>query len=304
MSDSVLAIEGRGTRYTAALADYVALTKPRISALVLVVVAVAAFSAAGGQCTGWPLVHAMLGTLLVAASASAMNQLLERQSDGRMERTAQRPLPAGRLSACQVWAFAVLSVGAGTVYLAWLVGPAAAAWGVATWLLYVGVYTPLKPRTAHNTAVGAVAGALPVFIGWTAGGGSWNTWQPAGVALFLVLFLWQFPHFMAIAWIYRRQYGRAGLQMMTVIEPSGVLAGWYAVTAAALLIPVSWLPALLVPWSESMVYLVAATALGAIQLRFAYRFLRRRDDRTARSLLRVTLLYLPLLLGSLILYSI
>jgi heme o synthase len=196
-------------------------------------------------------------------------------------------------------------VGIGTFYLAWLVGPAAAAWGLATWLLYVGVYTPLKPRTAQNTTVGAVAGALPVFIGWSAGGGSWNVWeQPAGVALFLVLFLWQFPHFMAIAWIYRRQYGHAGLQMMTVVESTGMRAGWYAVAAAALLLPVSWIPALSLPWSESAFYLLAATVLGAIQLRFATRFLQRRNDRTARSLLRITLLYLPLLLIALVLHSI
>jgi heme o synthase len=305
MSDSVLVIEGRRTRYVAILADYMALTKPRISSLVLVVVAVSAFAAAGGHCTGWPLMHALLGTLLVAGSASAMNQLLERQSDAQMERTAQRPLPAGRLTAWQVWSFALLTVGIGTFYLAWLVGPAAAAWGLATWLLYVGVYTPLKPRTAQNTTVGAVAGALPVFIGWSAGGGSWNVWeQPAGVALFLVLFLWQFPHFMAIAWIYRRQYGHAGLQMMTVVESSGMRAGWYAVAAAALLLPVSWIPALSLPWSESAFYLLAATVLGAIQLRFATRFLQRRNDRTARSLLRITLLYLPLLLIALVLHSI
>jgi heme o synthase len=305
MSDSVLAIRRRGLRQLAMLADYVALTKPRISGLVLVVVAVAAFAAGGGGCTGWGLVHALLGTWLVAASASAMNQLFEWRRDGMMERTAQRPLPGGRLNSFQVSSFALLSLATGTVWLAMLVNLSAAAWAGATWLVYVLVYTPLKPRTSHNTAVGAVSGALPVFIGSSAAGGSWDVLaQPAALALFLVLFLWQFPHFMAIAWMYRRQYQRAGLQMMTVVEPTGSRAGWYAVAAAVLLLPVSWSLAWHLPWSESAVYLSAATLLGAVQLHFAVRFLRWRNDQTARSLLRATLLYLPLLLVALVIHTI
>lgn len=135
--------------------------------------------------------------------------------------------------------------------------------------------------------------------------GSWEVLaQPAGLALFLVLFLWQFPHFMAIAWIYRQQYERAGLRMMTVVEPTGFRAGWYAVVAALLLLPVSWTPALLLPWNESMIYLLIVTLLGVIQLRFATRFLLSRTDQTARALLRVTLLYLPLLLVALVIHAI
>jgi heme o synthase len=305
MSDSVLAIERRGLRRLAWAADYAALTKPRISAMVLVVVAVAAFVAGGGHCTSWTLVHSLLGTLLVAASASAMNQLLECRCDRMMERTASRPLPAGRLSAVQVTAFALATLVVGAGYLVWFVNVPAAAWAVATWVVYVAVYTPMKPRTAQNTAVGAVSGALPVFIGWSTAGGSWNVVaQPSGMALFLVLLLWQFPHFMAIAWIYRHQYERAGLRMMTVVEPTGRRAGWHAVVAAVLLLPVSWAPALYLPWQESIVYLIVATALGLVQVRFAVRFLKSRTDQTARSLLRVTLLYLPLLLIALVLHTI
>lgn len=300
MSDA-LAIERRGLGRLVTVADLAALTKPRITGLVLVVVAVAAFVAGGGQCTGWTLVHALLGTLLVAASSSAVNQLIERQRDGMMERTAQRPLPAGRISALHVSLFAVVTLAAGSLYLALGVNPAAAGWAFATWLVYVAMYTPLKPRSAQNTAVGAVSGALPVFIGWSAAGGTWLE-QPAPMALFVLLFLWQFPHFMAIAWIYRQQYERAGLQMMTVVEPTGRLAGWHAVAGAALLIPVSWTPAVLAPW-ESLPYLAAVTLLGAIQLRYAVRFLQHRDDGTARSLLRATLLYLPLLLVAVVLQA-
>ncbi|MCH5377217.1 MAG: heme o synthase, partial [Planctomycetes bacterium] len=287
------------------IADYVALTKPRISAMVLIVVAVSAFVAAGGQCTGWGLVHSLLGTLLVAASASALNQLFERRRDRMMERTANRPLPAGRLSMRQVTTFAIVTVAAGSLYLAWAVNLPAAAWALATWFIYVALYTPMKARTAQNTAVGAVSGALPVFIGWSTAGGSWNVLQqPTGLALFLLLFLWQFPHFMAIAWIYRQQYERAGLQMMTVVERTGRRAGWHAVVAAVLLLPVSWAPAMLLPWNESIVYLLVVTVLGAIQLRFATRFLLSRNDQTARALLRVTLLYLPLLLVALVIHTI
>ena len=305
MSDSVLAIQRRGLRRLAWAADYLALTKPRISAMVLVVVAVSAFVAGGGHCTGWALVHALLGTLLVAASASAVNQLFERRSDGVMDRTSTRPLPAGRLSTLQVSVFAFWTVTVGAVYLAWAVNLSAAAWAIATWLIYVAVYTPMKAWTAQNTAVGAVSGALPVFIGVSTVGGSWNVLaQPSSLALFLVLFLWQFPHFMAIAWIYRRQYERAGLRMMTVVEPSGLRAGWHAVVAALLLLPVSWTPALFLPSQESIIYLLVATVLGAVQLRFAARFLLSRTDQTARALLRVTLLYLPLLLVALVIHTI
>jgi heme o synthase len=304
MSESVCAIERRGLRRLAWVADYAALTKPRITAMVLIVVAVAAFVGGSGDCTGWTLVHALLGTLLVAASASATNQWLERRCDGMMERTANRPLPAGRLNSLQVMVFSLATLAAGTLYLLALVNAPAAFWALATWMLYVLIYTPMKPRTAQNTAVGAVSGALPVFIGWSTSGGEWNvTVQPGGVALFLILFLWQFPHFMAIAWIYRHQYARAGLRMMTVVEPTGRWAGWHAVAAAGLLLPVSWFPAYTATWQESMLYLTVASALGLAQLHLAVRFLRVRNDRTARALLRITLLYLPLLLIALVLHT-
>lgn len=304
MSTSTLALErtSRGSnRLLARAADFAELTKPRIAALLLVVVGVSGYVARWGQPDLLLLLHGMLGTLLIAASASAWNQLLEHRSDGLMERTAERPLPAGRLSRRQVAAFAIATVVLGAAQLALLVNWQTAAWGLVTWFVYVFLYTPLKSISVWNTLVGAVAGALPVIIGWSAVGGTINVADPRGLALFTVLLLWQFPHFMAIAWIYRGQYGRAGLRMLTVVDPSGRLAGLQAVLAALALMPVSFVPALVTGGYGSPLYLVAAFVLGAGQLACAAVFLLRRNDRSARWLLTASLVYLPALFACLIL---
>jgi protoheme IX farnesyltransferase len=166
-----------------------------------------------------------------------------------------------------------------------------AALGLLTWLLYVCVYTPLKSRTSLNTAVGAVAGAMPVLMGWSASGAEIDL---RAAALFLVVFLWQFPHFMAIAWIYREQYDAAGLKMLTVVDPSGRRAGTQAVLSALALLPVSFIPALLSPGAS--LYVLAAFALGGGQLACAVMFCAKRDEAAARRLLRASLVYLPALL--------
>jgi protoheme IX farnesyltransferase len=179
-----------------------------------------------------------------------------------------------------------------------LVNASALGWALATWLVYVLAYTPLKSISAANTAVGAVAGALPVLIGWTATG------QPIdarAAALVLVLFLWQFPHFMAIAWLYRDQYARAGHQMLTVVEPSGRRAGWQAVLAALALVPVSLVPVLAYPGPGSTLYILAAALLGLGQLAIAAAFWRQASDARARLLLKASLVYLPTLLAMLML---
>jgi len=173
---------------------------------------------------------------------------------------------------------------------------------LASWFLYAWVYTPLKPLTAANTTVGAVAGALPVFIGWSAVGGALDVVaDPRGMALFLILFLWQFPHFMAIAWMYRQQYAGAGLQMLTVVDPSGRQAALQAVTTCLALLPVSLVTCLLTAGPGRWWYLGVTFLLGSAQLVFALLFLCRRDERSARRLLRATLLYLPALLSCLVL---
>jgi protoheme IX farnesyltransferase len=208
-----------------------------------------------------------------------------------MDRTADRPLPAARLSASEVvMAGTVVSV-LGAAYLALFVNVLTAALGVVTWLLYVGIYTPLKARSPANTAVGAVAGAMPILMGWTAVGGRLNL---SAATLFLIVFLWQFPHFMAIAWIYRKQYAAAGLKMLPVVDPSGLRAGAQALVAALALVPVSLLPAVIS--FAGPTYFIWALALSLGQLFCAAAFLLHMNDQTARTLLRASLIYLPALL--------
>ncbi|NIL97297.1 MAG: protoheme IX farnesyltransferase [Planctomycetales bacterium] len=280
----------------------VELSKPKIALLELMTVAVAACIASSGlPADGWLLLHALGGTALVASSASALNQWLERDTDGRMARTARRPLPAGRLTDWEVLAFAAATVLGGTAYLALAVNLLTAGLGLLTWTLYVWIYTPLKTRTTLNTLVGAVAGAGPVLMGWTAAQPETTTREAGLMAatLFCIVFLWQFPHFMAIAWLYRRQYAAAGARMMTVVEPTGRIAGVQAVLAAALLVPVSLYPSVLMKTGPLYVALVLALSLA--QLGTAVRFLARPDDPAARRLLRMSLIYLPAQFGLLLL---
>ena len=271
---------------------YVQLTKPRIGLLVLLTVVVSGTVASWGQPNPIVLVHAALGTALVAASGSALNQWLERRRDGLMPRTAERPLPTGTLSSSQVIWFAAMTNFVGLIYLLVLVNWQTAVLGLLTWGLYVWAYTPLKTRTGWNTVVGAVPGALPVAIGWAAAEG---TWDLRAAALFLIVFLWQFPHFMAIAWIYRDEYARAGIRMISVLDPSGKRAGLQAVSGALAVIPVSYL---LAAYSTptSLPYVIATMLLGSWQLLAALIFFFKRSDQSARRLLRVSLLYLPVML--------
>ena len=295
MSTTTLSIDSVRAHGWARVVDYVELTKPRIGVLVLVTVAISYCCARWGQPEPWAMIHAMLGTLLVASSASALNQYLERRLDLRMDRTADRPLPAGRLSSSEVITFAIVTVVGGGLYLALLVNLEAAFWGLLTWTLYVWLYTPLKTRTPLNTAIGAVSGALPVFIGWAAAGSVGNDYLRAS-SLFMIVFLWQFPHFMAIAWMYRKQYGQAGMQMLSVVDPTGRRAGVQAVTGALALLPVSLLPGMFTPGLGGSVYLVAAFLLGVMQLAFAVAFCTSLSEHSARRLLKASLVYLPTVL--------
>lgn len=277
------------TAWWARLADHVELVKPRIVALELVTVAVAAYLASPHGLNALTLLHAILGTAMVAASAGAMNQWWERSSDARMLRTACRPLPAGRLAARQVFAFSLALLVIGTVELLVFVRPLTSAIAVTTWLVYILVYTPLKSRSPLNTVVGAVGGALPVLIGWTATG------APIGVsaaALAAGVFLWQFPHFMAIAWLYRNDYQRAGQLMLTVVDPTGLRASAQAIAGALALLPVSLVPALSPDAGSSTIYCVWTVLLGLGLALTAVLFGVYRNERSARLLLRGSLLYL------------
>ncbi|MCI0335533.1 MAG: heme o synthase [Planctomycetes bacterium] len=282
-------------------ADYVELTKPRIVAMELVTVIVAAHLASPWGVDRVVLLATVFGAGLVAASAGALNQWWERATDARMPRTANRPLPAGRLTSRRVLLFGAATLIGGLTALAVGANLAAAGMALATWLIYVLAYTPMKTRTPLNTAVGAASGALPILIGWTATGAAIDV---RALSLVAVMFLWQFPHFMAIAWLYRTDYARAGQRMLTVVDPTGLRAGAQAVVAALSLIPVSLVPALGPQAGSPVVYFGWALVLGAFQVAAATMFLLDRNDRTARRLLRASLAYLICWMGLLLMVAI
>ncbi|MFM9025322.1 MAG: protoheme IX farnesyltransferase, partial [Planctomycetaceae bacterium] len=268
------------------------LARPRIALMVLATVVTAFWLTGGGCDDAVNLLGLLVGTALVAASSSIANQILERDTDRLMPRTARRPIVAGTLSVTAASVATVITLVGGTALATLSAGWPAAAAAVATWLLYVVVYTPLKRSSPLNTAVGAVAGALPVAIGWLAADGPARLAAGeaggalAAAALGTVLYLWQFPHFMAIAWLYRDQYASAGLRMLTVVDPTGLRAAGQSLAAALAMVPVSLV--LAVPSGNPRLFLVAAVASAAYVLA-AVRFALRRDRGTARSLLFTSL---------------
>jgi protoheme IX farnesyltransferase len=276
--------------YRTRASDYVALAKPRLNGLV-VASAVAGYAMAGGDTSDVVrLSCTVAGTGLVAGGASAFNQFLERDSDGLMRRTRLRPLPDGRLQSSEALAFATALTTVGLATLAIGVNALSAAVALATLVSYALIYTPMKRRTSFATVVGAIPGALPPVIGWAAGRDSLS--QGAWV-LFGIVFLWQLPHFLAIAWIYREDYARAGLPMLPVIEPDGRSTARQAVAYSAALLPLAMAPTLL--GMTGQVYFVGAFALSTALLALAVRFARSRSTSAARQLFYGSILYLPLL---------
>ncbi len=278
-------------RISPALADYVELAKPRITVMVMFTVAASMFVATWGQVDPILLFHALVGTGLVTSSANTWNQWWERDTDRHMRRTALRPLPAGRLDPGDALVFGSVTLVAGIVELLVATTGLAAAMALATWVLYVGAYTPLKRSTSWNTLVGAVPGALPVLIGWTAVGAPLDL---RAVALFLVVFFWQFPHFMAIAWRCRDEYAAAGIRMLTVVEPTGHRAALQAVLGALALLPTSLIPVWLGPRQPLIAVIVTTLSLWYFVL--SIRFLASRNEQSALQLMRASLAYLPLVL--------
>jgi heme o synthase len=284
--------------------DYVALTKPRITMMILITVGAGAVCVPGfglSFANFGALICTLIGTSLVAASASTLNQVIEKQSDALMKRTANRPLPSGRLTEFEAAAFGFVCVAIGLVILATTTTAAATLVAFLTWLLYVGIYTPMKSVSVWNTAVGTLPGAMPVLIGWSGVGGSLGDWQAWAIASIVVL--WQFPHFMSIAWLYRHEYAGAGYRMWTTTEPSGHIAGVHAWLGGALLIAISVAAMLPVSgWQWALV--VLSVLVGGQQLVAAIRFHADRNDITARRLLRSSLIVLPLLLLCVVLQSV
>jgi heme o synthase len=276
--------------YRTRASDYVALAKPRLNGLV-VASALAGYAMGGGDTSDVLRVCCtVLGTGLVAGGASAFNQLLERDSDALMRRTRLRPLPDGRLQATEAGFFAAVLSAAGLALLAAGVNVLSALVALATLASYAVVYTPLKRRSSFATVIGAIPGALPPVIGWAAGRGSLS--QGAWV-LFGIVFLWQLPHFLAIAWIYRDDYARAGLPMLPVIEPDGRSTGRQAVVYTAALLPLALAPTLL--GMSAVVYFVSAFVLTVALLVLAVRFAADRTTLAARRLFYGSIIYLPLL---------
>jgi protoheme IX farnesyltransferase len=271
-------------------ADYLELTKPRITLMVVVTTMVGYALGSPGRLDLARLAFTLVGTALVAAGASALNMVLERRIDARMLRTRGRPLPAGRVRPTEAWAWGLALSSAGVAVLAWLSGPLPALIALVTWASYLFLYTPLKRYTSLSTVLGAFPGALPPVIGWAAARGAL---EPGAFVLFAIVFLWQIPHFLAIAWVHRDDYARGGLPMLPVLDPEGRVTGRQAVANSAALLVVS-----LVPTAAGLAgraYLLGAACLGLALTAVALRAAVVRTPAGARALFLGSLLYLPAL---------
>lgn len=269
---------------------YVELSKPRILVLILLI-AIAGFAmATPPRFASMLLLHMIFGVGLLAAGVGALNQFFERDTDSAMRRTEKRPLPAGRISSTKALLFGSLTSTLGICYLALTVNMLTAALGIFTLISYVFFYTPLKRRTSLSTVIGAFPGAIPPIIGWVA---VRNEISIEAAVLFLIMFLWQFPHFLAIAWMYREDYARAGIRMLPVVEKEGYATSRQIVLYAVALVPVSMLPTLI--GMAGPFYFFAALLLSLAYLYYSLRTAINRTGLQAKRLLQVSILYLPLL---------
>jgi protoheme IX farnesyltransferase len=276
-------------------AVFAELVKARLTALVLLTTFVGFYLGERGAIDYLLMFHALFGTALVASGAAALNQFLERDYDAKMHRTASRPLPSGRLQPATAAIFGGLCSVVGLIYLAVLVNPLTSVVGAVTSISYLFIYTPLKRVTWLNTLVGAIPGALPPLMGWTAARGELSG---EGWALFAILAFWQIPHFMAIAWLYREDYARAGFVMLPSAEDGGNRTAQQAVSNTIALLLAS-----LCPFAFGLngkIYLIAALVLGAGYLLAAVRFARQLTARRARQLFLASIIYLPLLIAALV----
>jgi len=270
-----------------AVADYLELTKPRITLTVVMTALVGYVMGTRGPVSFSRMGVALAGTALVAAGASALNMVLERRTDALMLRTRNRPVAAGRLRPIEALTFGLAVTVAGLLVLHFGAGPLAALVALVTWASYLFAYTPLKTRTSLSTIVGAFPGALPPVIGWAAARGQI---EPGAVVLFAILFLWQIPHFLAIAWIYREDYARGGLPMLPVLDPAGVVTGRQAVANSLALLLVSVVPT--IAGLTGRVYFVGAVCLGIAFTSVAVWSAIRRTAAAARGLFLASILYL------------
>jgi len=275
---------------------YIALTKPRITWLILMSTAVGYFFGMKHEWRGladWLLLlHTLVGTGLIASGTAALNQWYERHADSLMRRTAGRPIPSGKLSANRALWFGIALAFTGFLELVFGVNPLTGMLGAGTMGSYLFLYTPLKQRSHLSTVIGALPGAVPPLMGYAA---SYGALTREAWTLFAILFVWQFPHFLAIAWMYRDDYARAGIRMLPVVEPDGMSTSRQIVLYASTLIPISLFPVLL--GMSGKIYLVGSLLLGAW---FLYTGVRVAFDRTnvrARQVLLASVIYLPLIYG-------
>src|SRR5262249_51018267 len=276
--------------------DYLELTKPRITLLILICTAVGYWFGCGASFHASTLAQALLGTALLASGTAALNQWYEVDSDAKMRRTRRRPLPAGRIKRRNGLVFGLLLSAAGFTEVWYGTNRLAAALGLFTLLSYLLLYTPLKRRSPICTTVGAIPGAMPPLIGYAAAG---HGIDGGALALFLILFVWQFPHFDAIAWMYRDDYARGGIRMLPVIDPDGESTTRRILVCSLLLIPISLAPLFL--GMTGPLYAAAAIAAGLGMLYFGARLGRERTLARAHALLLATVFYLPALLGAMVL---
>jgi len=275
---------------------YVDLTKPRITFLIVLTAAAGFCLGAKGSLDYLRFTHAMVAIALLSSGIATLNQYMERELDGLMRRTMLRPLPSGKLSGVEALVFGAGLTVIAEVYLALMVNPLTALFGLTVIAGYLFMYTPLKTRTTLSTAVGAFPGAMPPLMGWTAATGEATT---GAWVLFAILFLWQFPHFLAIAWMYKEDYGRAGICMLPVVEPEGRITGQQIIAYTVMLLPVSLLPTLL--GISGRVYFYGAILLGSLFLLSSISAALSKSRQQARRLLLASVLYLPLLFGLMVL---
>lgn len=297
-------VEDRGRSRAATIRALVETTKPRITRMVTVTSGVG-FILAALLRESWTVgdlaitaTGAMVGTALSASGANSLNQWMERGRDALMPRTCSRPLPTARVEPSWVLGFGVLCAALGVGVLAWLTGVAPALVSLATVLIYVLVYTPSKPLTPASTLVGAVPGALPPLIGWCAA--HVNPWDGlsdlGGWSLFLLMFIWQIPHFLAIAWLYREDYARGGHRVLPVLDPSGVRTSAWILGTTALLVPATILPGVVMPGLLGWVTIIAAVVTGSAFGVLVARLARSRTREAAKRVFIASVIHLPILL--------
>ncbi len=295
-----LPLSGFRSRATSLFRDYAELGKLRVTSLIVMTAWCGYFFGAHKAGVPWfsiGLFHALFGVGLVSSGTAALNEVMERDIDGHMRRTAMRPLPAGRMSLFHATALGLVTTVGGSIYLALFTNPLTGLLTFLTSIVYLAAYTPLKRISPICTFVGAFPGAMPGVLGWTAARNhlEWGT-----LVLFAILFVWQFPHFFSIAWLYREDYARGGVKMLPVVEEDGRSTAWRILAYSVALIPISLLPSFM--GMAGRIYLVGAVALGFAMLYFGVRLaflnlplMSAQSKRRARHVLQATVIYLPLL---------